>query len=138
MKKQVVLLLLLFALFAANAQQVAEGKARVEIGKVIQKDSTVSFTINASKPFLFGSNMYILSIGGNEFTRYIQSKVDGKGTITFLMPFREFGALAEGQPLYLYYGSPGQFTVQDLESRCKRAHMPCWDLGNFSTRLLTK
>ncbi len=138
MKKPVVLLMLFFAMFVAYAQQQVEGKVKIVIGKVSQLDSIVSFSINASKPFLFGSNMYILSIGGNEFTHYKQSKEDGKGHIAFLIPAMAFGALNSGQPIYLYYGSPGQYDTADLESRSKYNQMLCCYLGNFTTQLLTK
>jgi hypothetical protein len=133
MKKIFVLFfsLVIVAFFSGNA--VAQEKAKTEITTVKQKGTTVRVSLASSKPFIFGSNRYILYIGNKSFMLNEQSHKNGKGYMTFLIPADEFKTLGEGANMYLSYG-PVNVEEQDMEQLAKGRR--CWSIGKFSKSLL--
>jgi hypothetical protein len=125
---------LIITLFVAGDVS-AQAKSKVEISSVKQKAETVRFMLSSSKPFMVGDNRYILHIGDKEFSRYEQSKNNGKGYITFLMYTDDFDKLENDKKVYLTYGSVSE--EADMEKLSKQSAR-CWSLGKFSKGLLTK
>lgn len=137
MKNIITLAFSLFVLLPLSGKIFAQEKARTKIAHVKQKDETILFTLSSSRPFIFGNNRYILHIGNNDFFRNKQSKNNGKGIMTFMIPATDFNALQEGTAIYLTYGQPTTDN-SELEELSKNSDTPCWSLGKFSKTLLTK
>lgn len=134
MKKVLILILCMVLTCAGNIHVIAQVKAKTEIATVKQKGEVVRFTVASSKPFIYGSNRYILYIGDKEFSRYEQTKKNGKGFLTFLIPVSDYKSLSEGAAMYLSYG---HFNTdeQDMEAVAAKSHK-CWAFGKFSHTLL--
>ncbi len=137
MKKITVLFFSLVLTFFICANSMAQEKAVTKIAFVKHNKEIINFTLTSSKPFIFGGNRYMLYIGDKDFTRYEQSKNNGKGTLTFFIPAEDFNALKEGASIYLSYGRVTNGGTQDLEEVSKQSRR-CWSLGKFSNKLLTK
>jgi hypothetical protein len=130
-----VLLFLSFLLFFFTPGYLTAGeKATVKVSSVKQKGEEVHFAVSSTKPFIFGSNQYVLYIGGKEFTRMEQSNGEDKRVMTFVISKAEFRAIKEGAKMYLSYG---RVEDTDMEKYAKQS-MKCWKLGTFSKKLLKK
>ena len=141
MKNRILLLLFCAILICFSANAIAQEKATTEITTVIQNEQTVEFTIESSKPFYFGGNIHILHIGNKDFTYSKQSKNDGKGILTFLIPVADWNALTEGAAIWMTYGNlfktaPDNET--EIKSLCEKSPNKCWYLQKFSSSLLKK
>jgi hypothetical protein len=129
-----VLAFLLLSLPAGSAY--SQEKATVKVASVREKGATVFFTLNASKPFVFGNNRYYLYIGKREYTRNEQTKKNGKGVMTFFIPAREFSALRDGDAMYLAYGACN-VEDEDMQAAARNSRH-VWYLNTFSKGLLKK
>ena len=103
-----------------------------------RKGDLVQFSLTSSRPFIFGSNKYYLHVGDKEFTRAEQSKSNGKGRLTFLIPADDYRRLKEGAGVFLTYGNLGADDEQAYEELIKECSTKCWSLGKFSKTMLTK
>lgn len=141
MKKRIIFFITCLSIFCFSGNIAAQGAAKTEITSVRQNAETVEFTIESTKPFYVGGNVHILHIGNKDFTRSKQTKKDGKGTLTFLIPLAEWNALTDGADMWMTYGnlfkiSPDQNT--DIKSLCAKSPSKCWYLNKFSAGLLKK
>ena len=136
MNKLITLVLCLFLTFSFSTNSHAQDKNKTKIGYLKHKGKDVLFNITGSKPFIFGGNTYVLHIGSNEFTIYQQTKVKNTGSLTFTIYEADFQTLRDDDNIYLTYGNlSGE---EDLEDLSKEQYSPCWSLGKFSKKLLTK
>lgn len=133
MKKISVLIFSVLVALCFSANVMAQAKPQTQITTVHQQDETVRFSLSSTKPFIFGDNRYVLYIGHNEFFAHEQSKQDGKGYMTFLIPADEYSRLKEGAAIYLTYGKVN-VDEQDMTNLAKTSR--CWPLGKFSKSLL--
>ncbi|MCX6294766.1 MAG: hypothetical protein NTX97_01660 [Bacteroidetes bacterium] len=138
MKKNTILLILFLSLIYSE-NFFAQSNAA--ISKIIQKGQRVELTITASKPFYVGGNMHILHIGNKDFTHYKQTKKNGKGILTFLIPIEDFNSLVQGDVVWMSYGNllkenPGENI--NIEEMCKTNPQKLWYFGKFSAKLLKK
>src|SRR3954470_10016075 len=128
MKKNILFLFSLFCIFCFSNSGFAQSPK--SISSVKQKDKTIEFTVSSDKPFYTGDNIYVLSIGSVNFSLFKQTKSDGKGFITFLIPQADFDKLIEGEGVFLTYGEQtraGSSQQQDLEELSKTSKT-CWSL----------
>lgn len=134
MKNRFLIIFSAVLLLSANA--IAQTKAKMKMGGARQKGKTVLFTVNSTKPFIVGSNIYILHIGNKDFGHSEQSESKGKGTMTFFIPGEEYKELRDGVGVYVSYGQILQEADQNesMEELCKENHIPCWSLGKFSKK----
>ena len=137
MKYITALFFSLVILLPFPGKSFAQEKAKTKIAHVKQKDDLVLFSLTSSKPFIFGNNKYYLHIGDKEFTRNEQSKSNGEGRMTFLIPADDFNTLNENAPIYLTYGVVSRDGT-NMEEMSKVNFVQCWSLGKFSRKLLTK
>jgi len=135
MGKTIFLLLALTIAFLNPLKSQAQSKAKIEISTIKQKGETVKVTVSSSKPFIFGSNKYILHIGDKICSHYEQTKKEGKGYLAFLVPSSEYKALTNGANIYLTYGHVDEDA--NLEALSKQ-NARCWALGTFNKVPLTK
>ena len=138
MKNITTLLLSLVLIMPFSGKALATEKAKTKIANVKQKGELVLFTLTSSKPFIFGGNKYYLHIGDKAFTRCEQSKSNGKGRITFLIPEGDFTALRDGASIYLTYGNPSVEDGATYEELSKANGAKCWSLGKFNRAMLSK
>ena len=138
MKKIATLLFCILLVMSVSHKAFATEKPKTRISYVKQKGDLVRFSLTSSKPFIFGSNKYYLHIGDKEFTRAEQSKSNGKGRLTFLIPSTDFKALKDGNAIYLTYGDPGVADEAGFEELCKAGSPKCWSLGTFNKSMLSK
>ena len=137
--KNIFTLLLSIVLLCPTGNVMAQNKARTKIASVRQKGDVVLFTLNSSKPFIFGSNRYYLRIGDKAFTRNEQSHANGKGRITFFIPKGDFNKLQDASNIYLTYGNVAEDDAGSLEELSKdEEFLKCWSLGKFTKTLLKK
>lgn len=134
MQKPVLLFLSFLLFFFTPGYLTAGEKAIVKISSVKQKGEEVRLAVSSSKPFIFGSNQYVLYIGGKEFTRTEESSEENKRIMSFLISRTEYRAIKEGAKMYLSYG---RVEDTDMEQYAKQS-MKCWKLGKFSRKLLKK
>lgn len=129
-------LLAVVSVFLYSSNAIAQVKAKTEFTSLKQKGETVRYTVTSSKPFYFGNNRYVLYIGSKEFYRYEQSKKNGKGVLSFIIPAKDFKALTQGAPVYLNYGHIDieETDMGELSNKSRK----CWTLGKFDKDLLTK
>jgi hypothetical protein len=137
MKKIIVLFLSVLFLLPFTGRVLAQEKPKTKITTVKHKGENMLFTLTSSKPFIFGSNKYYLHVGDKSFTRNEQSKSNGRGRMTFIIPTNEFNTLKDGEAIYLTYGRPSNDDMS-LEEMSKDNNTRCWSLGKFSRSLLTK
>src|ERR1700733_9363517 len=105
MRKIATLIFILFATCFFTGNVIAQEKATTEIVSVKQEGETVRLALQSSKPFIFGNNRYVLYVGTKEFFAHgEQSKENGKGQMTFVIPAQDFNNLKEGDGMYLSYG----------------------------------
>ncbi|MFI5195795.1 MAG: hypothetical protein ACHQD8_01780 [Chitinophagales bacterium] len=136
MRKIIIIFFSMAIMLFFSGYAIAQEKPKTETTSVKQKDETVRFSLTSSKPFIFGSNRYVLYIGNKEFTRNEQSHKNGKGYMTFLIPADDFNSLQEGAGIYLTYG---QVNVEEADmNEMSKNSRRCWSLGQFSKNLLTK
>ncbi len=134
MHKRVVLFLSFLLFLFTPGFSAASEKAIVKIASVRQKGEEIHFALSSSKPFIFGSNPYVLYIGSKEFTRLEQTNEEDKRTISFVISKAEYRTLKEGAKMYLSYGR-----VEDMDiEKHSRQSLKCWKLGTFSRKLLKK
>ena len=138
MKKITALFFSLAMLVSFTGSAIAQEKARTKIAHVRQKEQLVLFTLTSSKPFIFGSNKYYLYIGDHEFTRNEQSKSNGKGRMTFLIPTDDFNKLTDGASIYLTYGRLTSDGGMSMAEMSRENFVQCWSLGKFSKTMLGK
>ncbi len=137
--KNITVLLLVILLMLPYAERAAGAeKVKTKVSYVRRKGELVEFSVTSSKPFIFGSNKYYLHVGDREFTRAAQSKSNGKGRLTFLIPEEDFRALKEGAGVYLTYGNPNVEDGASYEDLSKINSARCWSLGKFSRSMLAK
>jgi hypothetical protein len=136
MRNIIVMFFSLVILMPFSGNALAQEKAKTKIAHVKQKGEDVLFTLSSSKPFIFGSNKYYLHIGDKEFTRNEQTKKNGMGYMTFIIPQVDFNSLPEGGSIYLTYGRVSQ--DEAMEELSKENYVQCWSLGKFSQALLTR
>ena len=132
------LLAICFLLFiSANAQE----KVKTAITSIKLKDKTVELTVVSAKPFIVGGNMYLLYIGDKKFQLSRQSKKDGKGILTFLIPYNDFTQAKEGANIWMFYGdyilSDGN-AAPDFDALLKENPRTCWSLGKLKKKSLKK
>jgi len=134
MRKIVILFFSMAIMLFFSANTIAQEKPKTQVSSVKQKGETVKFSLTSSKPFIFGSNRYMLYIGNKEFTRSEQSDKNGKGYMTFFIPADDFKSLQEGSKIYLTYGdvNAGETDMDEMAKTSRR----CWTLGKFSKKLL--
>jgi hypothetical protein len=136
MKKFAAFLLLFIVMGFTSYRLPAQTKAVTKIAQVKEKAGTVYFTLNSSKPFIFGNNRYILHMGGKEFFRNQQSKKNGKGVLTFMIPAKEYEEIQEGVKMYLSYGNM-DVDGEDVDAHAEASSRQ-WPLGSFTKSLLTR
>jgi hypothetical protein len=138
MKKITALFFSVVLLFSLPGSAKPQVRPNTAISSVKQNGNIVDFTLTSAKPFIFGSNRYILTIGDKTFYLNKQWAAQGKGTLVFFIPADDFNKLTEGSAIYLTYGDmPGNSSAQEKEAMAKE-NGRCWPLGNFSKALLTK
>jgi hypothetical protein len=133
MKKISVLFFNVLAAVLFSASIMAQEKAQTKLTSVKQSGETVRFSLTSSKPFIFANNRYVLYVGTKEFFGLEQSKKDGKGYMTFIIPLSDFNNLKDGDGMYLSYGKVDAEAV-NMEELAKGRR--CWGLGKFSKSLL--
>ena len=135
MNKLLTVFLCLFLTFSFSASH-AQDKNKTKIGYLKHKGKDVLFNIIGTKPFIFGGNTYILHIGDKEFTIYQQTKFENKGSLTFTIYEADYQTLKDGANIFLTYGNLSR--EEDLEDLSKEQYSPCWSLGKFTKKLLSK
>lgn len=136
MRKTIIAFFSIVIMLFFSGNVIAQEKAKTQITSVKQKSEIIRFSLTSSKPFIFGSNKYILYIGNKEFTRNEQSHKNGKGYMTFLVPADDFDRLQDGSNIYLTYG---EVSVEEVDmDAMSNSSRRCWSLGKFSKNLLTK
>jgi hypothetical protein len=136
MKKIIIVFFSLVIALFYSGNIVAQEKPKTKISSVKQKDGTVRFSLTSSRPFIFGSNRYILHIGNSDFMRNEQSHKNGKGYMTFLVPSGDLNNIRDGAHIYLTYGQV-DIEETDMDELSKNSRR-CWSLGYYSKDLLTK
>ena len=141
MKNRTLLFFTCLSIFYFSATAIAQENAKTEITTVKQNAETIEFTIESTKPFYYGGNIHILHIGNTDFKYSKQSKTDGKGVLTFLIPVADWNALADGSDVWMTYGNvfriiPNEQT--DIKALCEKSPNKCWYLGKFGNALLKK
>ncbi len=141
MKNRIYLIITCFSILYFSENTFAQEKAKTEITSVIQNAQTVELTIESTTPFYFGGNVHILHIGNNDFKMYKQTKNNGKGQLTYLIPISDWNTLTNGADVWVTYGnlfktSPDQNI--DIKTLCEKAPQKCWYLGKFNADLLKK
>jgi|SRR6185437_9263693 len=137
MKKIIILFFSLVMTFFFSGNVSAQDKPQVKIVSVKQNGKTVDFNLTSSKPFIFANNRYYLYVGNKDFYQYRQSKNNGKGAMTFLVPAEEYKNFKEGDDIYLTYGHVFRDDGQN-RAEVAQANRRCWSLGQFSSALHTK
>ena len=141
MKRLIILFITCISIFYFSGIAIAQEKAKTEITSVKQNGQTIEFIIASDKPFYVGGNIHILHIGSKDFTHSRQTKNNGKGTLTFLIPITDFNSLTEDDNVWISYGNllketPDEKT--DIKAMCEKSPQKCWYLGKFSKQLLSK
>lgn len=113
---------------------MAQDKPKTELTSVKQKSGTVHFNLTSSKPFIFGSNRYVLYVGTKEIFLHEQGQNNGKGYISFFMDRADFDKLIDGSWIYLTYGDV-EVANTDMSELAKESPR-CWSLGVFQKSLL--
>ena len=136
MRKIIITFFSIVIMLFFSGYVIAQDKPTTQISTVKQKGEIIRVSLTSSKPFIFGSNRYILYIGNKAFTRNEQSHKNGKGSMTFLIPADDFDRLPEGANIYITYG---QVNVEEDDMvEMSKTSQRCWSLGKFSKNLLTK
>lgn len=138
MKNIATLLLGVFLMLSVSHTVLAVEKSKTKVSYVKQRGEMVHFSLTSSKPFIFGSNKYYLHIGDKEFTRAEQSKSNGKGRLTFLIPSSDFQTLKDGTGIFLTYGEMPADDDAAYEEMAKENTVKCWSLGKFNKSMLAK
>ena len=136
MKKIATLLFGIIIVLSFSQVALAQEKAKTKISLIKQNEKNVTFTVTSTKEFYVGGNKHVLHIGGKHFDLYEQNNDEGKGTLTFFIPKNDFNSLKDGMPVYLVYGEIEE--GQNLDELCKQTYSPCWSLGKFNKKLMTK
>jgi hypothetical protein len=134
MHKPVVLFLSFLLFLFTPGFLAASEKATVKIASVRQKGEEIHIALSSSKPFIFGSNQYVLYIGSKEFTRLEQTNDEDKRTISFVISKAEYRSLKEGAKMFLSYG---RVDDTDMEKYAKQSNK-CWKLGKYTKSMLKK
>ena len=94
---------------AAPARKASQERQNV-IRSIRQENGGKHFVVEVAgrDPFRPGALDWVLRVGKREF-RQSRYPADGSTrTLLFSIPAAEFGALASGEPVSVYYGSPGR------------------------------
>jgi hypothetical protein len=138
MKKAYILLFCLAIVFSQPSSLFAQIKPKTEISKAKTIPGKVEFTLTSEKPFIFGSNRYILYIGNKAFYLNKQWKEEGKGKMVFYIPTQDFNSLPEGVAVYLTYGTIFRSEDEQIREEISKVNNRCWPLGKFSKTILSK
>jgi hypothetical protein len=133
--------ILLSSFWIADASNVnAQVNSKATIGNVVRIGQNVEFTINAPEPFYVGGNVFVLHIGQFYTDRYRQTDVDGKGTLTFIIPDSQYSQLKEGLSIYLSYGVfwAEEATDDEALDACKGSPDKAKYLGKLTAQMLHK
>ena len=141
MKNRIALFITCLNMLYFSVNAVAQSNVKTEITTVKQNAETIEFTVESAKPFYYGGNIYILHIGNKDFKYSKQTKTEGKGILTFLIPIADWNSLTGGDDVWMTYGnlfktSPDQKV--DIKALCEKSPDKCWYLGKFSSGLLKK
>ncbi len=131
----------LLSFWIADAANVnAQVNSKSTVGNVVRIGQNVEFTINAPEPFYVGGNVFVLHIGQLSTDRYRQTDVDGKGTLTFIIPENQYSHLKEGMSIYLSYGVfwTEEATDDDVLDACKSSPVKAKYLGKLTGQMLHK
>ena len=138
MKKVVFLFFACIFSFCLPLCTSAQSKPRTEISCAKQNGSKIEFTITSAKPFIFGSNRYILNIGTKQFFLHRQWKENGAGKMTFYIPAEDFNNLNEGDGIYLTYGTIFRNEDENAREELSKGNSRCWSMGKFNKNILVK
>lgn len=138
MKKHLFIFLIpaLVGFGAVCAQTVS--KPVIKIESAHKKGETVFFTVQSTKEFYVGGNVYILHIGDRRFAHSEQTtNADGSGELSFMIPESEYAQLAEGVKAFVTYGQLlDENDEQAFAELSKQPNTQCWSIGQFSKKLL--
>ncbi len=139
--KNKIIFSLLFVCFLCFAAANAQEKVKTVISYLKLNNKTVELTVVSTKPFIVGGNMYILYLGNKQIRLSRQSKKDGKGIITFLIPLDDFKQAKDGVDIWMVYGDyildEGN-TAIDFAALYKENPLTCWPLGKLKKKSLKK
>ncbi|MGZ4034629.1 MAG: hypothetical protein ACXVDT_15615 [Bacteroidia bacterium] len=141
MKNRIVLFITCLSIFYFSVNCIAQDNAKAKITSVTQNAQTVEFTVESTKPFYVGGNVHILHVGNKDFKLSRQTKKDGKGILTFLIPVSEWNSLTEGADVWITYGDLFKNATDqqtDIKALCEKNPQKCWYLNKFTSGLLKK
>jgi hypothetical protein len=91
-------------LFLLPLSATAAGNEMNTIQSIKAVPSGIEIELNSTKPFPVRSQITVLRIGGNEFTRSRHPENGSLNTLIFTLTSDEFGQTATGDPVRVQYG----------------------------------
>lgn len=140
MKNKFLVMSMLVGFLSISMLSNAQVKEKTSVYSIKQNNSIVELTLVSTKPFIIGGNAYILYIGQQRFTLNKQEIKEGKNSITFLIPQKDFSALVDGTSMWLLYGDLNTITNQshDFNAFAQENPHTCWAIGKLKKKSLKK
>jgi hypothetical protein len=135
--KNIVVLIALAIAVCVTSVATAQVWPKTELTSVKHAGKTVNFTITAPKPFIYGSNRYILHIGDHNFFQHQQSAKKGKGMLVFAVPAEDLAKISDGSKMFVTYGDAGD-GEQELEDAAKQNNKRCAALGKLNKKSISR
>jgi hypothetical protein len=139
MNKHILLVGVLVVLLFASTNVEAAKRAKMHLHSAKRKGDSAAIAITSDRPFIVGSNIYMLYIGTRHFD---QSKEDAsdpnKPRLVFYIPVSEYNKLKKGSSMYLTYGNVYEDDIKEeaMKDICRQNPARCWSLGKSGKRTL--
>ena len=129
------------ALFMAAllALPVLAGAQEVNTVKAIRAvDNTVEIELESSKQFEVRNDLIVLRIGNREFSRSKSPKDGSLNRLIFMLPGKDFAALADGEAMSVYFRSDNVDSGDVSATGGRTRGGPRWNFGKLDKSLLQR